>query len=551
MTLAMADISTGSEVTQFAASLNLVRAEISNALDQAAAQLDVYSENGNADNLRAFLEEVQQIRGTFKMLDFRAGERLCEELAETGRAVRSQTVSEPVLNAFTQAIVFLKRYVDFVVSGDAVAPGLLIPTINLVRRERREKPLPEAYFFLVNLRPKLSPPAAEPQAANFPYRRARQMYQLGLIGLIRGHGRRGPLQVMQRAVKRFEQASRGGASWLFWYVVSGALEALSQDAFEMTPQRLTLLGALDRQVRRIQDSEGKSFSEKLPDWLLKEFVYLVALAEPDTELLIRLQQEFRISNEVREKNLAATRARLRGPDQSALESLADALQDELQSVKDLVDLFERTDVSEANFEEFISSLVRIGDTLQVVNQADASGRTLQLVNRLRSLGGAGLSQNMAYVADEIIHIEQAMRALTHQGLEQGSLVDPVSLSEAKIAVLSESMTAMTMIKRAVSAYLDSGGDKMHIQNVGKSMSDVAGAMMFLERPEVHDMLLELNRFITRYVLESDLPPKDAQMEALADALTAIEYFLDSMIGHAAGSEEALHLARESIAHLRK
>ncbi len=548
---AMADISTGSEITQFAASLNLVKAEISNALDQAAAQLDVYSENGNAENLRGFLEEVQQVRGTFKMLDFRAGERLCEELAETGRAVRNQGVSESTLNAFTRSIVFLKRYVDFVVSGEPVAPSLLIPTINLVRRERREKPLPEAYFFLVNLRPKLDAAVADPQAASLPFRRVRQLYQLGLIGLIRGHGRRGPLQVMQRATRRFEMASRGGASWLFWYVVNGALEALAQESFEMTSQRLTLLGALDRQVRRIQDTKGACFNEKQPDWLLKEFVYLIALAAPETELLQRLQNQFRVEKEIRETALAATRAGLSGPDMSALESLSEALQDELQSVKDLVDLFERTDISDANFSEFLTSLTRIGDTLQVANQKDASERTLALVARLKEKGSAGLSSDMAFVADEIIHIEQAMRALTHTGLDQGTLVDPVSLSEAKIAVLSESMTALTMIKRAVAAYIDSNGDKLHIRNIGKSMVDVAGAMMFLERPDVHDMLLELNRFVARNVLGSDLPPKDAQMEALADALTAIEYFLDSMVGHSAGSEEALNLARESIRHLRK
>merc|ERR1712000_195135 len=98
--------------TQFSVSLNLVKAEISNALDQAASHLDAYSEQADAESLRSFLEEIQQIRGTFKMLDFRAGERLCEELAETGRSVRSQGVSEPILNAFTQAVVFLKRYVD-------------------------------------------------------------------------------------------------------------------------------------------------------------------------------------------------------------------------------------------------------------------------------------------------------------------------------------------------------------------------------------------------------------------------------------------------------
>jgi len=546
----MADISTGSEITQFAASLNLVKAEIANALDQAAAQLDVYSEHGNADNLRAFLEEVQQVRGTFKMLDFRAGERLCEELAETGRVVRNQSVSESTLSAFTQAIVFLKRYVDFVVSGDPVAPSLLLPTINLVRKERQEKPLPEAYFFLVNLRPKLTIPPAEAGAASFPYRRARQLYQLGLIGLMRGNGRRGPLQVMLRAVRRFERASRGGAAWLFWSVVSGALESLSQDAFEMTPQRLSLLGTLDRQVRKIQDTEGKAFNEKLPDWLLKEFLYIVALAEPDTELLYQLQQDFHIDRSIKESQLAVSRAKLSGPDQSALESLSDALQEELQSVKDLVDLFERTDVSEANYEELISSLSRIGDTLQITNLGEAAERTSRLCQRLRDVGAKGVVGDMAFIADEIIHIEQAMRALTHKGLEKDSLVDPVSLSEAKIAVLSESMTALTMIKRAIGAYLDSSGDKLHVRNVGKSLIDVAGAMMFLEKESVYNMLIDLDTFVTKQVLEEDLPPSEAKMEAFADAITAIEYFLDSLNWQSAGAEEALQLARESISHLR-
>lgn len=546
----MAELSTGSESSQFAVSLRLVKSELTNALDQAAMQLDAYAEQGNTEHLRAFLEEVQQVRGTFKMLDFRAGERLCEELAETGRVVRNQEVTESSLGAFTQAVVFLKRYIDFVVTGEATAPSLLIPTINLVRRERREKPLPEAYFFLVNLRPRLQMPQAVAASQVFPYRRARQLYQLGLIGLIRGAGRRGPLQVMLRAVRRFEQASRGGASWSFWQVVAGALEALSQDNFDMTPQRLSLLGALDRQVRRIQDTEGRSFAEKVPDWLLKEFLYLVALAEPDTELLAELQRVYQLTDELREQQLSQTRARLAGPDQSALDSLAEALQEELQSVKDLIDLFERTDISEHNFDELLVALVRIADTLQIANLSEAAVRTHNLHQRLQQTGVAGLQKDLAYTADEIILIEQAMRALTQHGLDRAALVDPVSLNEARIAVLSESMTALTMIKRAVGSYLDSNNDKLHVRNVGKSLIDVAGAMMFLEKEPMYQMLLQLEQFIRKQVLESDIQPSAGRMEAFADAISAIEFYLDSLGGQSAGAEEAVQLAAESIRQLR-
>src|SRR5690554_7431584 len=89
---------------------------------------------------------------------------------------------------------------------------------------------------------------------------------------------------MSRAINRFEALSRGNSVWLFWYVVSGALEALAQPEFEMTQQRLILLRTLDMQVRRVQELEGNLSAEKAPDWLLKEFLYLVSLAQPETKL---------------------------------------------------------------------------------------------------------------------------------------------------------------------------------------------------------------------------------------------------------------------------
>lgn len=546
----MTDIVAGRDTTQFAATLKLVKNEVVNALDEAANQLDSFAEQGNPEYLKTFLEEIQQIRGTFKMLDFRAGERLCEELAETGRVIRNQELSESTIAAFSQAVAFMKRYLDFVSDGDPVSPSLLVPSINQVRRERREKPMPEAYFFMVNLRPKINAPAALAGAENFPYRRARQLFQLGLLGLIRGNGRRGPVQVMQRAVRRFELVSRGTATWLFWYVANGALEALGQEDFDMTPQRLQLLGLLDRLVRRIQDLESKAFNEKIPDWLLKEFLYLVALAEPETALLKEIQALFQVGNEVREKQLSQTRARLRGPDQSALNSLSEALQEELQSVKDLIDIFERTEVSASNFAELLTILARIADTLQIVNLNEVSDRTRLLCARLNKVGVAGVNKDLPYVADEIIYIEQVMRSLSQSGLDKQALVDPVSLNEARIAVVSESLTALTLIKRAVASYLDSGNDKLHIRNVSKSLVDVAGAMMFLENEQVYKMLLILEEFIRKEVVDANGVPAAGRIEAFADAISAIEYYLDSMGGKTTGASEAIKLAAESIKLLR-
>lgn len=545
----MTDNSIGNGTFQFLSSLKLVKAEIVNSLERATNELDVYSELNDADHLRSFLEEVQQIRGTFKMLDFRAGERLCEELAETGRIVRNQEISESTLNAFMQAIVFLRRYLDFVSNNEPVAPSLLMPTINLVRKERGEKALPEAYFFTTNLRPRFQALPAIPSAANIPYRRARQMYQLGLLGLLRDQGRRGPLQIMSRAISRFEQLSRGTSSWLFWYVVTGALEALAQPEFEMTNQRLTILRFLDFQVRRVQELEGKIAADKTPDWLLKEFLYLVAIAEPDSDLVKEQQGLFKLDNEVKEKSLSQTRSKMRGPDQTALDSLSQALQEEIQSIKDQVDLFERTEVTEQNLADLLESLSRIADTLSISNLAETAAQTRQLMQHLSKIGVAGIPQELVYIADEVITIEQAMRALKHGGLDKTTSVDPVSLNEARISIISESMSALTMIKRAVGSFMDSNNDKMHIKNVSKGLSDVAGAMVFLEKDDVNEMLFILEEFIKKQVVDSAAAPSQAKMEAFADTISAIEYYLDTINGQGAGADEALVLAANSIKQL--
>src|SRR5690554_7160764 len=98
----------------------------------------------------------------------------------------------------------------------------------------------------------------------------------------------------------------------------------------MTQQRLILLRTLDMQVRRVQELEGNLSAEKAPDWLLKEFLYLVSLAQPETKLIKDIQELFKVNDQVKESLLAQTRAKMSGPDQTALDSLSQALQEEIQ-----------------------------------------------------------------------------------------------------------------------------------------------------------------------------------------------------------------------------
>ncbi|WP_300427284.1 hypothetical protein [uncultured Thalassolituus sp.] len=538
-------MTTGSELSQFAASLHVVRGEIDHALDHAAVQLDNYSGDGDLENLRAFLEEIRQLRGTFKMMDFRAGERLCEELTETVRRTLNEGMSPSLLDVCTQAIIYIKRYIEFVLSGQAVAPSLLVPTINLVRRERQEKPLPEGYFFVNNLRPKVEAPAA---VAGKPlaFRKVRQMVQLGLLGMIRSAGRHGPVQVLVRALSRVEVASRGTPSWSFWDLALNAVTALGQESFELTPQRIVLVGQLDRMIRKLQETSGQSLQQKAPDWLLKELLYLVALAEPETDGLKALQASYHIQGHVTERALARSRQNLGGPDQSALLSFARALQDEIDALKDLIDRSQRNPDFATTKEDLIERMERISDTLLMVDMNESSMRADAVIRHLRE-GNSEIN----LLADDIIRIEQDVHALTQSNrLVDEKLVDPVTLREATISVIAESVSALIMVKRSVASYVDTN-DKLHVKNVSKSLHDVSGAVVFLEKPELRELLLDLEDFMVRNVVETHTTPLEKDLDAFADAVTAIEYYMDTYDNPSAGGRDALKMAEESMAQLRE
>lgn len=546
----MAYTDTGSEEFQFAASLGLVKNEIANSLDVAAGQLDLYSETESVEHLRRFLTEVQQIRGTFKMLNFRAGERLCEEFAETGRRSGEDALSDDAMSAFTQGIVYLKRFIEIMASGTVIPPSLLVPSINQIRSARGDNALPDSYFFLVNLRPELKSPRQDKGVIPVPYKKACQMFRAGLVGLVKKKLKRADaISYLNKVIRRVEYAARGKPSWIYWYCASAGIEALGQDVFELTPQRVKLLSILDKQLQNLAATQGKALVEKQPDWLLKEFVYLASLAEPMSVMVKSVQRNFKVADKPKESELSLYRDKLRGPDQAAMESLATALSEELQKIKDQIDLAVQIEISAQDYEQIMAGLHQIGETLTITNQRPVGELAFDLHRILSDVGHSGISDLPATVADKLIALEQGLLAIANQQLDCQSDVDPVTLNEAKILSLAESISALGLVKRAVGSYLESGGEVLHIKNVSKSLIDVSGALFFLDKLEAREILVQLEAFVSGQVLTSNEPVPESKMESFADAITAVEYYISSLKDHSGSADEAIHLAKTSLNHL--
>jgi hypothetical protein len=62
-------------------------------------------------------------------------------------------------------------------------------------------------------------------------------------------------------------------------------------------------------------------------------------------------------------------------------------------------------------------------------------------------------------------------------------------------------------------------------------------------------MIKLQRFVEDKIVASELAPTEDKIEALADAISAVEYYIDSLIGQTAGATEAIALAKKSIQYL--
>ncbi|WVM89165.1 hypothetical protein UMZ34_25820 [Halopseudomonas pachastrellae] len=75
--------------------------------------------------------------------------------------------------------------------------------------------------------------------------------------------------------------------------------------------------------------------------------------------------------------------------------------------------------------------------------------------------------------------------------------------------------------------MESGNDAMHLLNVPPSLETVRGGLVFLGMTRAANVIHMAASFIRETMLERKQVPQDAQLEVLADALTSIEFYLES------------------------
>lgn len=539
-------------------SLNLIKAEVDSTLAQIESQVGTYAEEReNTAVLSSCVEEMDQVHGALRLIELPGAVELAGAMSQLMRQVRANgpEASDEAFAALGQGVMVLGRYLEYAQIKEGVWPQLLLPAINQVRAALGQSRLPDGYFVRIEALP--TPPAVTrldvtPAQLNGLVRRLRLMYQTALIAVIRDQADIPHLRMMVRACERAQQVCGERPQALLWWVAAAMIEALQQGV-AISPARKALLGQLDRQLKALAVNDGSGAPDRR---VLSDCLYIIGLAEQG-EHVLAVRKAFDLDDScLTEAGLAAEYELMCGPGGSVIKTVASVLNDELAQIKDTLDIMSRGSKNDAeSYGAMADSLGRVSQTLVMLGLLDASQKTRQQAEDVRAWQGEPSVADLHALVDALLDVENAVAGLVKQvtpGAETtvtNARISVHQLDEARALLVAESRSGLSLAKRAISSYLESNCDLLHLANVPSTLQSVAGGLSFLQIERGAEVLRSCARYIDARMISAETQPSMADLETLADAISSVDYFLESLEANKPIGDFILEIAEDSMADL--
>ncbi|MCH8553447.1 MAG: hypothetical protein LAT62_16035 [Natronospirillum sp.] len=544
------------------ATLNALKAELEKTVGTAQQALEQYlTASQSLDDWQRCVDAFQQLRGTFSMLEHKGAALLCEESVQLLQflPVESPGKHESEFEALTQALVLLSKYLEFQEVGRAPYPEILLPTINRLRQSRRVSPLREGCFHTFAYKLKPQSPALDDLDANGIklLRKYRHMFQAGLLHVLREERSNSALTYVALSLRRTHKLLADSTWAEFWALVAMAGEGIahSQEG-PLSPARRVWFSQVDRALRTVVQKGSAGLKTAPPKPLVQDCLYYIALTADAAPRLRVYQERFpTIRLQYTSRQLREQEQLMRGPGQSVLQSLSEALQEEFNNIKDTMD------IAAAGDEQFSAYRLRdqlnqITDTLDMVGLTSPANVMRRMWEQVKSWpdNAAPRHGELMRIADSVLYAESALSRLNltgHRLTSEDSQAGAHSayLHQARVAVLDEMETGLSVCKRAISAFMDSNRDVLHLANVPSTLRGVYGALVFMDAPNGLSILQECIDFVDG-LKAGKLEVSDSQLDAFADALSSLEFFLEGLLS-GQQNQDVIRVAQASLDQLPK
>ncbi len=553
------------------ASLQLVSAEIAAELQEAHAALEAFLERPeDRAPLQRFVTHVHLAQGALRLVEVYGGALLAEEMEQVAGYLESQAGSGQApsddLDALLRAMEQLPAYVDRVASGGRDVPLALLPLLNDLRAVRGGALLSEGTLLLLNLRSDEPARPAHADQAGFGApdlaRKLRPRFQVALLGWIRGENLERNLAELDEIAGQLEVHATTQPLFQLWWVAGAVLEALRQGGIDGSVSVKRLLGHADRELRRLQELGEPAYAAAPPVELLNNLLYYVARSRTGGPRVVSVRRSFRLEEVLAASGQADdTSDTLSAPSVRLMNTVAAAIREDLTRVKDVLDIFVRKGATQVDdLVPQLEMLRKISDTLGVLGLGELRDRVLGEIGSLEAIverrqaadDAALLGIAAALIAVEDSLDAQLVRLILPDGRGGGAAAAPVDeeFRHVREAVLRECAVNMARIKDAIAQAAGAPAEAQGFDQVPQLVRGITAGLLILEEPRAVEVMERLGRVLASMALPDLGALAGPRLDHLADAIVALEYYMEMLQTGRPDPGRMLENAEQSVAALK-
>ncbi|VAX09216.1 Signal transduction histidine kinase CheA [hydrothermal vent metagenome] len=546
-----------------------VKSEIDETLNQARKALEIFTEDeSDVSQIQFCLNYLHQVRGTLQMVELYGSAMAAEEVENLVQALIDNKVSNrnDAYEVLIRGILQLPDYLEHLLEGNADTPMLLLPLLNDLRAARGAPLLSENALFTPDLT--IAAPLPESISGNFSdtLRRLRYHYHLGLLSWFRDKDDHSGLQRIAEVLDELRKcASEQEISRLLW-VADGLVESLVDAGLDGSISVKLLLGQLDRQFKKILDRGEHALNVEPPSELLKNILYYVATSRSRGELTDEVKLAFKLDDILPDMNsLEQARADMAAPNAALMTTVSSVLMDDLLKVKDNLDLFVRADVRDiSKLQPLKETLAQMADTLGMLGlgiQRESVQAQIETISIMQTDKSAVNDDRLMDMAGAMLDLENSLNEInaartenirTEKGdgdVSSHLMQDAEQLKLLKM-VVKEAKLELDQVKDAINMFSKNPSDHSLLEIVPSALDRIKGGISILSLDRAANLLQGCIVYIRENLLKTTYIPEADILDSLADAISSIEYYLESLAGKWGQPDAILDVAEYSLKQLQ-
>ncbi len=543
--------------------LSWVKNELDLTLKQAIEALEAYSEDrDDSSQMRFCATYLHQVQGTLRMVELYGAALLVEEMEQLAVDLLEGKVDdeEAAFEVLMRGMVQLPDYLDRLLSGHKDIPVVFLPLVNEIRALRGESLATEGALF----NPDLSlgvpedlpcPPRRYADKVLRPnIARLRAAYQVGLLKWFRDGASEDLYRRMGLLFERLLSVSTQPVLRQLFWITGGVVEALQNNALELSNSVKSLFGKVDVELRNLALHGERHFVHHRPESVINNLLYYVAQAEPGGLLVDRIKAHYGLDALLpREEDVEHARGTMSGHNREVLSSVGSVLKEELLGVKEQLDLMLRKpETTGKALAELLPVLQKVRETLAMLGIGYAQSTVEDQIQRIEALKDseeAVQETDLLEIAGSLLTVESALDDHI-QNLGQVEEEDEpaahqlpnTEVQQLLEGLIKEANNNLAQVKESLVSFIEAPWDHRALAGLPEKLEEVSGALRMLEMEEPAVIMRGVGQYVQEDLLDRQQIPSTRQLELLADAIAGMEYFMEALAERRSPGNVLSHIA---------